>query len=176
MTRRPLLSGISFGNGLKREIFLEIHHKSLNSFVNRSLINNLGVLLSDTWKFRCLTALERATNSARRRRNASGRDSGPWWRHIRFAVGNDRSGGLWRSASDSGIKGQHHGAGVGRCLRLAGSGSTTWFWWDWGETTRKRNVAYFGPKITLAFSAVWKGRKRQNATIRLLCCRTTVPG
>ena len=39
-----------------------------------------------------------------------------------------------------------------------------------GQNYRESNVAYFWPKITLAFSAIWKGQKCQKATIRGLCC------
>ena len=36
-------------------------------------------------------------------------------------------------------------------------------------STLKSNVAYSIPKITMALSTPWKGRKRHNAAIRELC-------
>jgi hypothetical protein len=39
----------------------------------------------------------------------------------------------------------------------------------WVKTTPESNVAYSSPKTSTALSTPWKGRKRHNASIQLLC-------
>src|ERR1700732_1652611 len=68
------------------------------------------------------------------------------------------------SASVLGGSGGSPRAGLPTCL---GNGPRVG---EWVVSTLKSNAAFSSPKITLAFSAIWNGKERQNAIIQLLCC------
>jgi hypothetical protein len=76
-------------------------------------------------------------------------------RRYRSAIGLNTTGSTDRRIEVRDVEGGPWVLGVGKRVDFA----------------RKRTVAFFGLKITLALSTRWKGQKSHKATIQRLCCQ-----